>query len=245
MIPDCFKVERESLVRVQVLTKVIDAKELLIEPVSNADWELVKCHASWLEGGGLLEQICITFPDQVVQLQLPGGEGVAFVKVLKSNFSQSSVRSTAGIWPDEFTGHRSLNPLMSICLRLVANTEVVVIPKEREKTIKQFSPWLRIMSSREEYETDDVLQRLSPLVDKSIDTAPVPNQCLVVHPSILRNSLPHAVNFNTDVGHVVRVEISHVVLDSGSKCQIRKRTAAYAKLCSSCTIPENRCGKQC
>jgi Peroxisome biogenesis factor 1, N-terminal len=244
MLPDYFNVPKQSQVSVQVLTNVIDAKDLLIEPLSNDDWELVESHALWLEGGGLLQQICIVFPDQIIGLYMEGWRDVAYVKVLRSNFCyKSGMLDTVDVWPGENQFDTNEYPSQHNCLRLVANTKVVVIPKERNLITTNFSPWLRIIPSLEEYKNDVYLQRLSSLLEKPVVAASVPYLALVVHPTTARKMLPNAVSLDANEPPVVRVQISRTIIDSGNNDQYRNCTSTFASLLTSLAVPENSSGK--
>jgi Peroxisome biogenesis factor 1, N-terminal len=237
LIPDCFFTEALSRVRLRVLHKVVDAKELFIEPVSVEDWELIEREATWLESGGLLEQICIVYPDQIVQLHLQSTLEVAFVRVRHDNFSRH--RYNVGIWPEQDQRGDMSQPA---CLRLVADTQVVVIPKARSERGNQFSPWLRIVPAMEDYKNDVVLRRLALLLGKSIIGASVSIHSLVVHPTTLRGLLPIRLDRKVDTVDLVRLQTSHSILDSGFHCRNRKCSATYAIIRSSVAISENCCG---
>ena len=54
----------------------------MVEPVTVEDWELLQLDAAWLEGGGLLRQVSLVYPNQVVPLRLSNGSDLVRVRVL-------------------------------------------------------------------------------------------------------------------------------------------------------------------
>jgi hypothetical protein len=73
----------KDYVHVWALSQVPNATQVHVEPCSRADWELIQQHAAWLEGvggdgeengnssGGLLQQVSIVYPGQVLSLRVP------------------------------------------------------------------------------------------------------------------------------------------------------------------------------
>ena len=46
-----------------------------VEPLTVSEWEIIECHALFLENGGLLNQISIVYPNQILELKLPARLG--------------------------------------------------------------------------------------------------------------------------------------------------------------------------
>lgn len=119
------------------------AKEVIFEPLSTSDWELIEMEASILEDGGLLNQITVVYPGQVLPLRLISStngnsfgrlETAAWVKVKgdddESIYSDSDSESSLS--------HDGKGSESSVrCLQLMAETEVIVIPKPRVKELTQ------------------------------------------------------------------------------------------------------------
>uniref|UniRef100_A0A7S3Q236 Peroxisomal ATPase PEX1 n=1 Tax=Chaetoceros debilis TaxID=122233 RepID=A0A7S3Q236_9STRA len=100
-----------SLVEIRVLNHVINATSINIEPASTSDWELTEIYAAKLEGGTLLNQVSIVYPHSKLAFKL-GMDYVRFL-VLEDGFDSN------------------------LCLRLVADTEIIVSPKPRQNDEEQ------------------------------------------------------------------------------------------------------------
>eukprot|EP00804_Cyclotella_cryptica_P008613 CCRYP_007601-RA/>CCRYP_007601-RA protein AED:0.17 eAED:0.17 QI:142/0.33/0.5/1/1/1/4/0/1155 len=139
------------VVFVRSLPYVPIAKEVTFEPVSTSDWEMIEMEASILEDGGLLNQITIVYPGQVLPLRLISPERdpslarvetAAWVKVAKDSWgvkppnvsevidcssdTESDTESCPSSCDENFRTESSVQ-----CVRLMAETEVIVIPKPR------------------------------------------------------------------------------------------------------------------
>ncbi|KAL7482742.1 hypothetical protein ACHAW6_008403, partial [Cyclotella cf. meneghiniana] len=146
---------------VRSLPYVPIAKQVTFEPVSTSDWEMIEMEASILEDGGLLNQITIVYSGQILPLRLIPPEKdrsrgrietAAWVKVAKdglggqpqkvdkmidcSSNTESDTESSSSSCDEDFPRESSIQ-----CVRLMAETEVVIIPKPR---VKEEEPKLRI-----------------------------------------------------------------------------------------------------
>lgn len=104
-----------DVVTVEALPSVQNAKSIQVEPGSTKEWELLEVFAQQLEAGTLLEQVSIVSPGQQISLKL-GNDHVQLL-VLKDRFCPKE----EGMGDDH-------------CLRLVADTEVIVTPRPRPST---------------------------------------------------------------------------------------------------------------
>ncbi len=127
-------------VDVRPLPWVCNAELVHLEPLSANDWELLEIHASELEAGSLLSQVCVVYPSQKLPIRLGRYGDIAWVKVLDVGFDECTLDVGSGACSDfdsdsdfSFGGlHDNRDEgLRHECLRLVADTEVVVIPKLR------------------------------------------------------------------------------------------------------------------
>ncbi len=143
-----FNVTTEPIrVSVRPLIDVPIAEQVTFEPLTTSDWELIEMEASVLEDGGLLNQITIVYPGQVFPLRLvspgesySGGlESAAWIKVVaEDGFASSSVQYDSDETDSMFTSdtdssQSECSGALYGCLRLMAETEVSVIPKPRLK----------------------------------------------------------------------------------------------------------------
>jgi len=68
-------------VRVEAV-EVWTASTVEVEPSTLAEWEILECHAQFLEEGGLLNQVSVLYLGQIARLHVPGG-GVVRLKVVR------------------------------------------------------------------------------------------------------------------------------------------------------------------
>ena len=150
------------VVSVRPLSDVPIAERVTFEPLTISDWEMIEMEACMLEDGGLLNQITVVSPGQVFPLRFGGHlgslESAAWIKVVDEEFcsassnhqqmdryaSDKSCASSSSFDSDsEFDSStdaddddidKSTRRLHQCqCLRLMAETEVAVIPKPRIK----------------------------------------------------------------------------------------------------------------
>ena len=134
-----------------------------MEPLTTEDWELLEIHAESLERGGLLAQVTVVYPNQTLTLAVGHRDSVQ-VRIVPSTF---------------------LNDYG--CCRLVATTEVIVIPKPRPKIMEpQPSCPLRVVPS-----WDDWSPQMQALATRELIHGPmVPPFTLMAHTETLERSLP-------------------------------------------------------
>jgi len=169
---------------VQALGFVHDASSVQIEPLSTCDWELMEIYAQELEAGMLLNQVSIVYPGQSFPLTL--GRDIVNVCVLKDGFC--SVRVVGSMHGSED----------DVCLRLVADTEVIVTPKPRAKdpvddaTSYPPSTSIRIVPGEADFSTD--MKRLRRLFHDNTcltNLIPCPPPFTAwMHPNTLSKSVP-------------------------------------------------------
>ena len=148
------------LASVRVLTNVPIAERVTFEPLSVSDWEMIEMESTLLEDGGLLNQITVVSPNQIFPLNFGRNfgsvESSAWIRVVEddthaSNDCDSSFSSDSDIDAspdcddDEIIHTSNDSNINHRCVRLMAETEVVVIPKPRMKNevpndIKTSSP---------------------------------------------------------------------------------------------------------
>ena len=133
LLPDSLSASARSLdVDVRPLPVIYKAESVHLEPLSAKDWELLEIHADELESGSLLSQVCVIFPNQRLPIRLGRYRDIAWVKVLGNGFDRSGHH--AGSESDSecsSDGFNNLDDVCHECLRLVANTEILVVSKLR------------------------------------------------------------------------------------------------------------------
>lgn len=151
----------EQYVFVEALASVNDAMWVELEPETTQDWELLEIFAETLEAGSLLGQISIVYPGQRFSLRL-GNDGA---KVAVKSFGVGSMKEEVP---------RSLPS----CLRLVSDTEVIIIPKPRGEIVcKEYAPSqpFRVIPNESDFSSDmKKLKRLRQVVDVFDDFIPCP-----------------------------------------------------------------------
>lgn len=112
-------------VTVTAIPRIPDAVSVEMEPFTTSDWESLEVYAERLEEGGLLQQVSVVYPNQMLAIRV----GTEMVRV--------RVHSDA-----------------PVC-RLVANTQVHVRPKPRpQPRSMHHSPLLRVVPSWDDFSTD-------------------------------------------------------------------------------------------
>ena len=143
------------LVSVHPIADVPTAERVTFEPITVADWEMIEMEANMLEDGGLLNQITVVSPGQILPLRFGGNwgslESAAWIKVVdigcgdmtsnsEMNISHAYATSddlefddssTDSDVDDFITEEYTSGHYHPKCMRLMAETEVVVIPKSR------------------------------------------------------------------------------------------------------------------
>ncbi|KAL7530177.1 hypothetical protein ACHAXR_008670 [Thalassiosira sp. AJA248-18] len=152
------------VVSVRPLSNVPISERVTFEPLTISDWEMIEMEASVLEDGGLLNQITVVYPGQIFPIQFGGHlDGLAWIKIVDEDFGTSSNQrmdtqnfeqsdtslasdSDFDSSTDSSSDEYEYNSLMESgdnsrcrhrCVRLMAETEVAVIPKPR---IRQEEP---------------------------------------------------------------------------------------------------------
>lgn len=161
--------ESISEVEVSALSTIDDAEQILVEPVTDDDWRLIESSAAWLEEGGLLRQLSVVYPGQIVTTRLERNVTASF-RVLPDSF-----RGPLCVWSDS----EPLRP----CLRLAADTRVVVKPRAAKSTQRSADLALRVLPSLEDYSVAarELAQRLE------VNVVSVAQFSAAVHPTVALN----------------------------------------------------------
>lgn len=148
------------MAHVRPLFNVPCAQRVTFEPLTVSDWEMIEMEATVLEDGGLLNQVTIVSVGQILPLRFSGRlgtlESAAWIKVVSISTDTSSSRDTNKKVSDEcdalYTSDSEFDsssdssidceddiPGVTVimachpCVRLMAETEVIIIPKPRER----------------------------------------------------------------------------------------------------------------
>jgi Peroxisome biogenesis factor 1, N-terminal len=213
----------ERTVAVKALTLVECATELFVEPVTIEDWELLELDAAWLEEGGLLQQVSLVYAGQVLELRLSNGTS-ARLGVMPRNFE----RHHRVIWPDDDDA-----PLP--CLRLLADTRVIVAPKPRKKVCS-----LRLVPTREDYLDDPCVLELASRLN--VGLVSVPQGTLVVHPDTL-TKIRGFEAFESGTPVVALIQFAARETQSTVASDEQQPDSVFAGVTTSVEIPEDRIGK--
>lgn len=201
-VPACLLPDDVHEVSVRALSSIESASQLLMEPMTPADWTILEAHADWLEHGGLLQQVSVTSAGQLLTLQCD--RHVARVRVADESFGRR-----AGLWPDDE------EDLM--CLRLVADTKVIVQPK----TNKLPSAVVKIDVGLGDY--GQAMQELATRLD--IPLVEADQCCAVVHPSTAAEALGPALDDDKLLAVIERTAIASA--DVRSWTIIRLSTSSF------------------
>lgn len=240
--------QSDDEVDVKPLPQIDNARSIQMEPFSIADWELMEIYAQDLEAGKLLNQVTVVHWKQVVGLRV--GMDLVRLKVLREGFQSAKLRDQSDVHEIE------INP----CLRLVSDTEVIIVPKPRSKRehFQQSKP-LRLLPTETDYslEMKDLFESQSNHSSRASTLIPCPPSfCASIHPETL-SSLPGWSNFhNTELNDsissssyehtvaLIRKKPQSIFYDIlGSDSKHLDDTVAVTKLLSSEIIPKGCIGE--
>jgi Peroxisome biogenesis factor 1, N-terminal len=249
-LPSSFNIPSHTLVSVAVVPSIVDAIDLFVEPVTVEDWELLEFCNEWLENGGLLQQVCVVYSGQITPLRLQNNSDVVHVRILPKNFRRDS-RNTSNrqrlgeakvnvVWPSSVDG--SLEMYSDInCLRLVADTQVIIAPKPRQLSLPA-TTMFDILPSREDFVDTKFLDILSALLSTRQNTyKPITiSPCtIVIHPESC-NKLMTDKDFYLRMCQkkesIVRIQLC----SDDPACQ--KSSTSIVRLLTSINVPEGRAG---
>jgi hypothetical protein len=162
---------------VSALSEVKNATDLHVEPLSFDDWVLLQANADWLEQGGLLQQVSLVYPGQILTL-CAGGRDVVRVRVASTSFGPKQ-----SLWPGD-DDHRGVSSTLK-CLRLVAETQVIVAPNTKAVEQTRDTAKLTVVPAINDY-SESILELAGLLGVSLTDAAPC---CAVVHPSTFSRAL--------------------------------------------------------
>jgi hypothetical protein len=205
-------------VDVVALVSVRDSKQITVEPMSERDWELMELYADILENGDLLRQVSVIYPGQILELNV-GIHDYVQVRV---------------------------DPDLGGCRRLVADTQVSVIPKPRSQVMSSSQP-LRLVGTSDDWSATMISlahQLEIPLLD-------VPPGTVVINPATLAEVFPHGDKsycqravvwraespVKNDTVVVVKVDVS----DAVPRDMAGKSRVGWSSISSSVSMRSNPC----
>ena len=160
-----------DVVRVVALSFIVDADQVHLDPLTSRDWEILQHYADELESGELLQQISLVYPDQLVTLQVRGE--VARVRVIPNH-----TWSETQLWPKQDQATNQQYP----CLRLVADTEVIIQPKlEKQRQKSKQLLWLAPCLA----DYNEAMQQLGESVGQTAKLISLNPYSVAVHPMTL------------------------------------------------------------
>ena len=135
-----------EFVSVNVLSSAEYASSVLVEPTTIEDWHFMSIFGEFFEQGGLLSQVSLIYPDQILTLRVGVKDRVS-VRVIeaKGSLSNSRINSVPSILPDvsfdtinSRSNHTHEDIASPPCLLLIQDTEIIVSPKARSTWSKPF-----------------------------------------------------------------------------------------------------------
>jgi Peroxisome biogenesis factor 1, N-terminal len=170
------KMCKQKTVYVRALPHIASVSELFVEPVTSDDWDMLQMDAISLEQGRFLQQISVVFMDQRLDLWLTSGANVSVI-VLPKNFE--IVGDTA--WPKDKV--ECFAPQDCLCLRVLADTRIIVKPKLRNVELKDYP--LRVVPTRQDFLlTDPSMLKLAECL--KVNLVNVAERVMLVHPNTLQ-----------------------------------------------------------
>jgi Peroxisome biogenesis factor 1, N-terminal len=149
---------------------ISDVDRLTVEPVTTSDWEILELYSDVLENGSLLSQVSVVYPGQVLRLSV-GGNSYACLRV---------------------------DPNLAGCHRLVADTEIIVVPKPRRKAPTP-SPPLRLVGTLDDW--SNAMTQLAAKADISL--LAVSPGTMLIHPKTLATKVPDWIDCESAAAHAI------------------------------------------
>jgi hypothetical protein len=235
------------LVTVEPMEYIDSASELLVDPVTFHDWELLQANALALEEGQLLQQITVVYSSQVIHLSMPNNNATANLIVSPRNFQKDDESS---IWPKDGTtstknnctgsstpfGHRRRYP----CYRLLADTQIIITPKSSPQTTMQplQTTLLQLIATRQDYELFD--WAMIPLAEQlPMNLVSVPQGSVMIHPNTLAQirSTNNHVSIASQPNPLLALVCDRDAGDGDGN------VAVVVHVSESTTVPEHHAGK--
>lgn len=222
------------VVTVQIVQSVGHAQQLIVEPLSLENSELLRMDAAWLEDGGLLRQVSLVYPNQVIPLQLSNGTDIVQVRILPDiHWTERN----DDLWPDT-----DIN-MEYTCIQLLADTEIVVKLKNITSDIAMTSKMLlRTIPSQDDYVGSPSFIELAKILDQPLVS--VTAHTVAIHPSTLERLREYAL-WESKTGRGNDEFFGEVCLtpsmDDGT---LTKSESELVHVISSNLIPEECLGKQ-
>lgn len=221
---------------IRPLERVSNASTVYVEPMFTDDWELLEMNAQDLEAGVLLKQVSIVYPGQKLFIKV---NNVSFnIQILKERFTSNSLVHGG-----------------SDCLRLVANTELIVKPKprgwenkERERDLPQ-SKMVRVLPNEGDF--SDEMKRFHCVLTESNPLVPgllprPPPFTIIMHPSTIQEFIPtYSCSDDTESPYFVSIQKrnSKSLYRSNPDIFDDCHPFAVARLLSSSSVLSNSVGK--
>lgn len=153
-----------------VLPYIHNLEKVTVYPVTTKDWELMELYSEFLESGAFLDQVSVVYPDQLLNLD-----------VGSSNYVTLRVESS-------FEG----------CGRLVADTEVVVVPKPRKRPPTPSMP-LRLVGTSDDW--SEAMRQLA--AQMNIALLEVSPGCVLIHPRTLETMVPGWEDYESECRYAI------------------------------------------
>lgn len=161
-----------SALLVKALSWIPKCTRLDVDPLTVADWELLEAHAEALEQGGLLQQVSVVYPGQLISLQM--GRDVA--RVVVKDVNEDTSAADDNVWPAD---PQSLSQsTKTCCVLLMQDTEVVIAPKTRpRRNDDEVGPPLRLCPC--DLDFGAAMRDLASV--QKIELLTVPPRCVLIH----------------------------------------------------------------
>ena len=206
-----------EFVSVYALPRIEHATQVLVEPTSVEDWELLEIYSNLMEEGGLLRQISIIYPNQSLALCVDAMDRVKMrVKEVTTRDSHDLGNDNISIWPDlpsnrsEYSERSREVKESPKCVLLVQDTEIIVEPKTRQKTKNpSWTNPFRLIPSDLDWGMS--LEKLSSLTEKK--SFHVDPGCVLIKSEQwpFKTDWAHIKSNNSDQMRVVRIMTSSEV----------------------------------
>lgn len=161
LLPDTTAADDDATVWVRVVPRVHTAHKVTVETLSSSDdddWTRLQRYADWLEDGGFLRQVSLVYHQQDISLRLPDDDAIVTVRVRHVNDEEDST-----VWPRRKDEYDTKND--SDCHRIVANTELILLPPTAAAADDNTMSSFRVKPAREDF--CESMERLYTRLDGS------------------------------------------------------------------------------
>eukprot|EP00977_Amphora_coffeiformis_P021796 scaffold9936_cov156-Amphora_coffeaeformis.AAC.3 len=167
-----------SDVWIRAVPQVKAAKEVTVEALSAEDWTRIQHYSEWLEDGGFLRQVSLVYAGQEIRVHLPD-DSVVWVRTLRVD-KEADDASTMILWPEDADDDHHHQSNETLCRRILADTELVLLPATVEGGNNTPETIFRLQTAFQDYSLS--MQKLYTRLGQVPELVSCSNGTVVLHP---------------------------------------------------------------